>query len=157
MLAPLKSSGLLTGRVLLSAIFILSGTMKIMNWSKTAEHMESEGMIAVPFLLFMAIVFEIGGGLSVLLGCWTRLGAAALIIFLIPATLIFHDFWTFEGAAREMQMQNFLKNLTIMGGLATLIAVGAGAFSIDAWLARRRAANLAAYQDMKEAIRPAMA
>src|SRR5262245_20853809 len=127
---------LLAGRILLAPIFLLSGVMKIRNWPKTAESMANEGMIAVPVFLFMAIVFEIGGGLLVLLGFKARLGAAALVVFLIPATLIFHDFWTFQSPARESQMQHFMKNLTIMGGLLTLAAAGAGRFSLDALCCR---------------------
>lgn len=122
----LESTAAPLGRVLLSAIFLMSGANKIMNWSKTAEHMEGEGMQYVPFLLAAAIVFEIGGGLSLLLGCWARLGAFLLIVFLIPTTLIFHDFWTYEGSEQQTQMINFMKNLAIMGGLLIVFALGAG-------------------------------
>jgi len=129
---------LLLGRILLSQIFLLSGMMKILNWDKTAAHMASEGMVAIPFFLFMAILFELGAGLCVLLGFQARAGALALVVFLIPTTLIFHHFWTYEGAAMENQMQHFLKNVTIMGGLFTLAGAGAGAFSLDALLSSRK-------------------
>ena len=137
--AALKSSELFLGRMLLSAIFLLSGTMKLMHWEQTAGTMEAKGMPAVPFLLLMAVLFELGGGLSVLLGLKARWGAAALIIFLIPATLVFHNFWTQHGQEMQNQMQHFMKNLTIMGGLTVLAGAGAGAYSLDAVLARKRA------------------
>lgn len=114
------------GRLLLSLIFVMSGVHKIMAWSDTASRMEAEGMPLVPLLLAGAIVFEIGGGLSVMLGIRARLGAAALIVFLIPTTLIFHDFWTFEGQEQQLQMIHFMKNLAIMGGLFVVAAVGPG-------------------------------
>ena len=126
----------LAGRILLSIIFIVSGVGKLMNWKGTESYMVSQGMpsapAAVTFLLVMAVVFELGGGLALLAGWQARLAAVALVIFLIPATFIFHDFWTFSGEARQMQMVNFLKNLAIMGGLAQVIAYGSGRLSLGA-------------------------
>lgn len=121
----------LAGRILLSQIFILSGLMKIVGWSQTAEQMAAEGMVAVPFFLTMAILFEVGGGLCVLLGWQARLGALALAFFLVPTTLIFHDFWTYDGQAQQDQMQHFMKNLTIIGGLLMVAAAGAGRYALD--------------------------
>lgn len=110
------------GRLLLSAIFVMSGIHKMMNWQGTAEHMTSEGMQWVPLFLAGAIVCELGGGISLLTGLGARWGALVLFVFLIPVTAIFHDFWTYEGAVRQTEMINFMKNLAILGGL--LVVVG---------------------------------
>lgn len=120
----------LLGRALLSAIFLLAGVMKLVNWNATVEHMASEGMVAVPFFLAAAVAVELGGGLSLLLGYGARFGAILLVLFLIPATLIFHDFWTYEGQAMQNQMQHFLKNLALIGGLLYVSATGAGRYSL---------------------------
>jgi putative oxidoreductase len=87
----------LLGRLFLGAIFVLSGVGKLADWSGTAAQMTKEGMVAVPLFLVGAIALELGGSVALLIGCWTRAAAAALVVFLIPTTLIFHDFWTFEG------------------------------------------------------------
>jgi putative oxidoreductase len=129
---PLGSFLLLLARVLMSAIFLSSGAMKVADWSGTASHMAEEGMVAVPVLLAGAIAVELGAGAGVLVGCGTRWSALALAAFLVPTTLIFHDFWTFDGPARQGQMQHFMKNLTIIGGLLALAVAGAGRYSIDA-------------------------
>lgn len=131
----------LVGRILLSLIFVLSGTMKIFAWDATAAMMQAEGMVAVPLFLLGAIVFELLGGLSVMTGTYARIGAVALIVFLVPVTLVFHDFWVYEGAEQQMQMANFLRNVALMGGLLLVIAQGAGRYSVDARIAqdRRRA------------------
>ena len=121
----------LIGRILLSLIFLLSGLGKIGDWSGTAGSMAAQGMVAVPFFLTMAILIELGGGLSVLLGFKARLGAWALVFYLIPVSLIFHNFWAFTGAEQRMQMINFLKNLAIMGGLLLVALRGAGKPSLD--------------------------
>jgi putative oxidoreductase len=122
----------LVGRVVLSLIFLFSGVMKLFHWSATTESMTKEGMVAVPFFLAMAILFELAGGLSLLLGFKSRYGALALIVFLIPVTLIFHDFWTYEGGQAMNQMQHFMKNLAIMGGLLVVVGLGPGPLSFDA-------------------------
>ena len=121
----------LLGRILLSLIFILSGLGKIGDWSGTAGSMAAKGMVAVPFFLTMAILFELGGGLTVLLGFKALLGAWALVFYLIPVSLIFHNFWAFTGAEQRMQVINFLKNLAIMGGLLLVALRGAGKPCID--------------------------
>lgn len=121
----------LAGRLALSAIFLLSGFGKIMSWEGTAGYMASKGMPLVPFFLAAAIVVELAGGLSVLLGYKARWGALALVGFLIPVSLIFHNFWAFDGMQRQMEMIGFLKNVAIAGGLLTVVAHGAGAISID--------------------------
>lgn len=119
-------------RLLMSAIFLLSAFGKITDWSGTAGYMAAYGFFAIPFFLTAAIVLELGGGLSLLLGYKARWGALALIVFLIPATLIFHAFWSVPEADAKMQMINFLKNVSILGGLLMVMANGAGAFSVDA-------------------------
>jgi len=146
------SWGLLVGRVLLGQIFFISGVMKLMNWSKTVDLMTSEGMVAVPLLLAGALLVEIGGGLGVLLGWFTRCSALTLAAFLIPTTLIFHDFWVREGMEAMNQMQHFMKNVTIMGGLVTLAAAGPGRFAVDAVMSRGRPERQYADEELTEAL-----
>ncbi len=120
------------GRILLSLIFLLSGIGKIADWPGTAGYMASMGMPAIPFFLTMALLFELAGGVSLLVGFKARLGALGLIVFLIPTTLIFHNFWAYAGMERQMQLINFLKNLAILGGLSLVAAFGPGPASLDA-------------------------
>lgn len=122
---------LLLGRVFLSIIFVMSGIGKVMDWSGNAAAMRAEGLMAVPVLLLGAILIEVFGGLALMTGTATRLAALALVVFLIPTTLLFHDFWTYQDQLRQMQMSHFLKNLSIMGGLLVVAAHGPGAMSVD--------------------------
>lgn len=132
-----RPTTVLIGRVLLSLIFLFSGFQKLVMWDATATMMEAEGMAAVPLFLALAIVFEIMGGLSVLTGTFTRIGALALLVFLIPATLVFHDYWQYQGDAQTNQMLHFMKNVTIAGGLVLLMGHGPGRYSVDALIERR--------------------
>lgn len=115
----------LISRVLLSALFIMSGINKILNPVATQQYMASYGMPLTGLLLIAAIVIELAGGLSVLLGYKARWGAIALAIFMIPATLIFHT-----NFADQMQTIQFMKNLAILGGLLMIIQYGSGAIAL---------------------------
>lgn len=115
----------LTGRVLLSAIFISAGVSKLgAGYAGTQGYMEAMGVSGA--LLPLVIVTEILAGLAVLLGFKTRIAAFLLAGFSLLAALLFHfDF------ADQMQYILFMKNLAIAGGLLILVAHGGGAFAID--------------------------
>ena len=119
----------LAGRVLISAIFIIAGWGKIAGYAGTQGYMESVGVPGA--LLPVVIVTELGGGLLVLAGLWTRLAAFALAGFSIVAAILFH-----ANFAAQMQQILFMKNLAMAGGLLFLVVQGAGALSIDAWRAK---------------------
>jgi putative oxidoreductase len=122
---------ILIGRILLSLIFLISAAGKLFNFTGTAGMMSAKGFPVASLFLVGALAFELLGGLSVLTGYKARLGAAALIVFLIPTTLIFHNFWAVQGLEQQMQAAMFLKNLAIAGGLALVIAFGSGPLSVD--------------------------
>lgn len=120
----------LAGRIALGAIFLLSAMGKLSNWSGTAGFAASKGVPQA--LLAGATALELLGALSLLAGLKTRWGAIALVVFLVPVTLVFHNFWAFQGPEQQQQMIHFMKNLAIAGGLLTLYAAGPGALSVDA-------------------------
>jgi putative oxidoreductase len=114
------------GRLMLSAIFLKTGIQSIFSFVAVQQIMANHGIPLAALLLAGSIILRIGGGLSVLLGYKAKWGAWALIIFLIPTTLIFHT--QFSNSA---QMTQFLKNLAILGGLLMVVSFGPGAISID--------------------------
>jgi len=127
----------LVGRIFLSAIFVLSGVAKLADPSGTAEHMAAQGIPMIGLLLPLAALVEIVGGLSLITGTFARIGATMLILFLIPTTVLFHDFWAYQGPERVMQMANFMKNVAIGGGLMLVLAHGAARLSVDDRIERR--------------------
>jgi putative oxidoreductase len=133
----LRPMTLFAGRVLLSAIFIMSGLNKLIDFSGSVAYLEAQQISPASVLIAIAAIAEIAGGLSVLTGTLARIGALILFLYLIPTTLIFHDFWTFAGMERQMQLVNFMKNLAIMGGLLAIVACGAGRFSVDRSIERK--------------------
>lgn len=130
---------LLVARLGIGAIFLISGLGKVTGWSGTVAFAASKGVPEV--LLAGATALELLGAISLLVGLKTRWGAIALIVFLVPVTLVFHDFWAAHGADVRMQSVQFLKNVAIGGGLMAILGVGPGALSVDARLARREHAG----------------
>lgn len=132
-------------RFFISAVFLAGGIHKLLNWqetekilmntlcewqihtgfSETAQNCLATLTPWTPVLLIAATLFELIGGLLVLLGANEKLGATLLILFLIPATLLFHAFWFAEPNVREIQTAMFLKNLAILGGLFLILLHGA--------------------------------
>jgi len=119
-----------TGRVLLALIFVLSGFNKIGGFAGTAGYMASKGLPMAEVLLVLTIIVELGGGLLIMLGWQARWGAAAIFLFLIPVTLVFHNYWAVDAAQQQMQMIQFMKNLSIMGGMLMIVAFGPGPYSM---------------------------
>ena len=111
----------LIARLCLAALFLWSGIGKILDPAGTQQYMASVGMPFTGLLLVGAIVLELAGSLSLILGYKPRIGAILLIIFLIPATLIFHT-----NFADRIQQIMFFKNLAILGGLLMIVQYGAG-------------------------------
>jgi len=122
----LKAFFILIGRILLVLIFLNSGIGKVGNFEGTAQYMAKFGMSNTTLFLLGAIVFELLGSITVILGYFTRFGALLLLIFLIPTTLIFHT-----NFVDPMQKINFMKNVSMFGGCFILLAAGAGRFSLD--------------------------
>lgn len=122
----------LVGRILVAAIFVLSGINKMGDFAGTSAMMSSVGLPMAEALLAMTILIEVVGGLMLVIGWQTRFAAAVLFLFMIPVTVVFHNPWAVaDGAAAQQQLIHFLKNLAIAGGLLNLLAFGAGAYSVE--------------------------
>ncbi len=131
MVTLINKSTLIIGRILLGLIFVVSGYGKIMNFEGTLGYMSAKGMPMVSLLLVGAIAVELSGGLSLILGLSPKWWALALFLFMIPTTLIFHQFWGLEAAESAMQQIHFLKNLAIMGGLLAVFSSGSSQPGLD--------------------------
>ena len=116
----------LLGRVGLSSIFIASGWSKLTGYEATQQYMEAMGVPGA--MLPLVIALEIGGGLAVLAGVFTRSAALSLAVFSLAAAFLFH-----ADLADQNQFIHLMKNVALGGGFLMLAANGAGAFSVDAW------------------------
>ncbi|MGY3259054.1 DoxX family protein [Pseudomonas chlororaphis] len=117
----------LIGRVLLSAIFILSGFSKIAAPAAMVGYIQSVGLPFPQLALGIAIAVELGGGLLLIAGHRTRLVALGLAVFSVATALAFHN-----NLGDQNQFIHFFKNIAMAGGLLQVVAFGAGRFSLDA-------------------------
>lgn len=131
----------LIARFFISLVFLSGAVNTILHWQETEgsllnilgdwqanlgffESLQDFFSFAtgyVPVLLIVATLLQLFGSLSILVGVKEKLGASMLILFLIPVTIIMHQFWFVEGVMREVQMIHFLKNLAILGGLIMIL------------------------------------
>jgi putative oxidoreductase len=126
---PTSDLAELGGRILLAAIFLISGVGKIGAFAQTAGYMAAVGLPGA--LLPAVIAFEVLGAIAIIVGWKTRLTAILLAGFTLLSGLLFHS-----NFADQMQTIMFLKNVSITGGFLLLAAHGAGALSLDRRIAR---------------------
>src|SRR2546421_3835837 len=117
----------LVGRVLLSAIFLISVLGKLAAPAATIGYIGAAGLPLPQLAYALAVAIELLGGLALIAGYQTRIAAAALAVFCIAAAFGFHG-----NLGDQNQFVHFLKNVAIAGGLLQLVAFGAGRWSLDA-------------------------
>src|ERR1700730_4537251 len=126
----LKPYADVVGRVLIAALFLLSGWGKIAAYAGTQAYMQHAGVPSG--LLPLVILVELGGGFAIVIGLYTRPVALLMAGFSILAALLFH-----AGSPHPVQQIIFFKNLGLAGGFLFLVANGAGRLSVDARLASK--------------------
>lgn len=124
--ATSRDAAALAGRVLLAAIFVLSGVSKLTGPAAGIAYIESAGLPLPQVALGGAIVVELLGGLALIVGLRTRLVAAALAVFSLVTAAFFHN-----ALGDQNQFIHFFKNIAMAGGLLQVVAFGPGRFSVD--------------------------
>ena len=126
-----QSQMLLIGRVLLGVLFLVAGLRIIQAYSGNIGYFTRLGFPAPEVMTVLAIIIEIGGGALLILGWQTRRIAWLLMLFVLIATAMAHRFWEFDAAQYGNQLNHFLKNVAIIGGLLYVAVLGAGKLSLD--------------------------
>ncbi len=122
------------GRVLIALLFIPAGFGKIAGFVGTAAYIAKMGVPLPEVAAIIAIVVELGLGILLLVGFQTRWAALGIAIFTFVITFIFHQYWGIPAEMVMSQKMNFFKNMAAVGGLLSIAAWGAGAWSVDAKL-----------------------
>jgi putative oxidoreductase len=132
MLNALQNPLTLTGRLLLALLFLPAGIGKLTGFAGTVGYIASAGLPMPQVAAVVALVVEIGGGVALIAGFGTRAAALVLALFTLVASFFFHNYWAVPADQQFMQQLLFFKNIAVVGGLLTLAAWGAGAWSVDA-------------------------
>jgi len=119
------------GRFLYSAIFLMT---VFGHFSAGYIGYATQAGVPAPGLLVpLSGVIAIVGGLSVTLGYKAKIGAWLLVLFLVPVTLMMHNFWSVtDPMMRGFQMAFFMKNVSMLGAALLITHFGAGPLSLDA-------------------------
>ena len=117
---------LLVARLFYSSLFVLFGYFKVTAYAATVSSMAGRGLVPPDLFAVVSIVFELGGGLLMLVGYQTRCVALALAVYTLMTALIAHTHW-----ADANQLTHFFKSMAIIGGSLAFVASGAGAYSLD--------------------------
>ena len=121
----------LFGRAILAVFFVMSGFGKVTGFDGTVGYIASKGLPMPQVLAAIAVLIEVVGGLAIIIGWKTRWAALALIVFLIVITPIFHSYWAVPPGQMMGQQINFMKNVSILGGMLLLFGFGPGRYSAD--------------------------
>ncbi len=143
-MSALQHLAALVGRVALSVVFLWSGAQQILGWDKFIEAISSKLPMFGPWFAdhsqvvslvaaICATVLLFVGGLMLALGLRARIGVLLLLLFLIPATILFHDWWSLDPTDPVYREQaiHFLKNVGLLGGLMMVLAFGGGSIGAD--------------------------
>jgi len=122
----------LAGRILLAALFLMSGIGKLAAPAATIGYIQAMGLPAPTGAYLAALLVEVIGSILLIVGFRTRSAAIGLAVFTLLAAAFFH-----ANFADQNQMIHFMKNIAIVGGLLQVAAFGAGKFSLDERFARQ--------------------
>ncbi len=121
----------LIGRILIAAIFAYFGYLKLTGFHGSVGYFTKLGFPLPEVSAVLAVVFELGGGVLLILGLKTRWVAWALVVYTVVATLVAHRYWSSPADQVFNQMSHFFKNASLIGGLIMLAAFGPGPVSLD--------------------------
>lgn len=122
MVASLQNEILLVARLLLGGAFVFAGLRNIQNRAFLSQLMAARGVPQAKLALWVGIVVQIVAGALVAAGAGTAIAGAALVLFLVAATPMFHNFWDHQGPERAARINGFVGNVALTGGFLALMA-----------------------------------
>lgn len=127
----MKDIAELLARILISFVFIYEALDALVFFNKTKATMTAYGITwNQDFLLKVLIFILILGSILVLIGYFARVGAALLLLYWLPFTLLVYSFWDDAPEYKRLHALYFMRNIALCGGLLLLIANGAGKYSV---------------------------
>jgi putative oxidoreductase len=127
---------LLIGRIVAGLFYLYAGINNFSNLPKSIGFAAYKGVPMPMIAVIVASTLLVIGGVSILLGYKPQLGVAAILFFLLPVTIMMHNFWAFDDPqARLEEMRSFLSNMALAG--SSLMFLGLPSpwpWSVDAFV-----------------------
>lgn len=120
----LEAEVLLVGRLLLGVLFLYNGYNHFVDFEGRKGYAEYKGTPAPGLAVISSGVVLVLGSLGIMTGIYPVISAGALALFLIVATPLFHDFWEASEDERANELNHFLKNVGLLGGVLVLLSLG---------------------------------
>ena len=115
---------LIIGRIILGGFFIYSGVNHFIGFAMMTQYAKMKGVPFPAFAQGMTGLMLLLGGLSIVFGIYPFVGIVLLVAFLVPVSLMMHNFWRLEDPQLKMADKiNFMKNMPLLGALLMLLAI----------------------------------
>ena len=114
----------LVGRILVGCYYLQAAYHHFTAVGHLSRAAAAHGVPAPEVAILGAGVLLLVAGLSFLLGVFPRLGVGAIVLFLVPDTVIMHPFWADRNLAQQQaDLINFTKNIGLLGSSLMFLAV----------------------------------
>ena len=120
----------LSGRALFALVVGYLAFGNLLNLESSVGYAKSKGAPLAAVTVPLGSLGLIAGALAVLVGAFPVVGVLAIVGFLVPITVIMHDFWTMEGQNRQNEQIHFLKNVGLIGAALVFLGVSSTAWPL---------------------------
>jgi putative oxidoreductase len=122
----------LIGRLVVGGMYLSAGISNLLELDGKAGYVASKGVVEPKLWVILASLLLALAGASLITGIRPRIGVGALVLFLIPATLIMHNFWALDGMQRISEFHSFMSNAGLLGSALMFLAIpGPWPISLD--------------------------
>jgi uncharacterized membrane protein YphA (DoxX/SURF4 family) len=128
------------GRFLVGGFYLYAGINNLLGLNEKIGYAMFKGVPFPMLSIILASSLLLLGGMSILTGYRPAVGVGAVILFLVPVTLMMHNFWTIDDPqTRVTEMRSFLSNMALAGSALLLVGVPQPwTWSVDAWAAKAK-------------------
>jgi uncharacterized membrane protein YphA (DoxX/SURF4 family) len=130
-------ASILLGRLLVGGFYVFAAVNNLVAVHDKIAYAAFKGVPLADVAVPIANLLLLFGGFSILAGFRPRLGVLAMVCFLVPVTILMHDFWNQQGVQQASEIRSFLSNVGLLGSALIFLAVPRPwAIGLDGWLAR---------------------
>ncbi len=107
----------LLARAFIACLFFVAGIRKLLAWTGTIAYFSKVGVPVPDIAIFAVVAVELIGSILFVIGWKPKLVGSILAIFTLLTAFFGHPFWSVDAAQFGNQLNHFLKNVAIFGGI----------------------------------------